>query len=245
MTARRTMRQETIEEVTMPARPFRAGLALLALVAPLALLGGCTGLATLGTFTEPVQLYEVSPKSTYDEALPQITAQLVVEEPTAASSVNTDRIAVKPNPYQVQYFPQARWVDRAPLMVQTRLVESFENTGRVGSVGRQAIGLSSDFTLVTDLREFQMEAPEADDEQRHAHVQLNMKIVKEPQGLIIASQSFSREAEAASLDMLDVVRAFDTALGAAMRDAVEWTVRRIADYTGGGAPADGPPSPGL
>lgn len=229
----------------MPARPFRTGLAALALSGALSVLGGCTGLATLGTFTEPVQLYEVSPKSTYDGALPTVTAQLVVEEPTAASSVNTDRIAVKPNAFQVQYFPQARWVDRAPLMVQTRLVESFENTGRVASVGRQAIGLSSDFTLVTELREFQAEAPGEEDGPLHVHVQLNMKIVREPQGLIIASQSFSRETQAASIEMLDVVRAFDAALGQAMRDAVEWTVRRIAEYTGGGALADGPPSAGL
>lgn len=229
----------------MPARPFRAGLAALALSALTGSLGGCAGLEALGTFTQPVQLYEVSPKSSYDASLPAVTAQLVVEEPTAASAVNTDRIAVKPNAFQVQYFPDARWVDRAPLMVQTRLVESFENTDRVTSVGRQAIGLSSDFTLISDLREFQIEAPGDADGPLQANVQLNIKIVREPQGLIIASRSFSREARAASPDMLDIVRAFDAALGATMRDAVEWTVRRIAEYTGGGEPADGPTSESL
>ena len=209
----------------MPAPLLRAALAALALSA----LGGCAGLATLGTITKPVALYEVSPKSTYDPSLPEITAQLVVEEPTAASSVNTDRIAVKPNPFQVEYFPDARWVDRAPLMVQTRLVESFENTNRVASVGRQAIGLSSDFLLITELREFQAEAPGENDGPLHVHVQLNMKIVKEPQGLIIASRSFSAEVQADSLAMLDVVSAFDRALGQTMREAVEWTVGRIAE----------------
>lgn len=225
----------------MPVRLVRAALTALMCAA----LAGCAGLATLGSVTEPIELYEVSPKSSYDASLPAVTAQLVVEEPTAASAVNTDRIAVKPNAFQVQYFPDARWVDRAPLMVQTRLVESFENTDRVTSVGRQAIGLSSDFTLISDLREFQVEAPGDADGPLQANVQLNIKIVREPQGLIIASRSFSREARAASPDMLDVVRAFDTALGATMRDAVEWTVRRIAEYTGGGEPADGPPSESL
>ena len=118
---------------------------------------GCAGLTTLNNVTRPVALYSLTPKSTYDPDLPAILAQLVVEEPTAAGAVNTTRIAVRPNPYQVQYFPDARWVDRAPLLVQTMLVESFENTGKVAAVGRQAIGLSSDFTLVTDLREFQAE----------------------------------------------------------------------------------------
>lgn len=214
----------------MPPRPFRLLRAALALlVAPV--LAGCAGLATLGAATQPIQLYDLTPKSTYDAGLPKVTAQLVVQEPTAASSVNTDRVAVKPNAYQVEYFPEARWVDRAPLMVQTRLIESFENTGRVGSVGRQAIGLSSDFTVVSELREFQAFVGDEDDGPLAVLVQLNMKIVQQPQGLIVASQSFGQEVEAESDEILDVVAAFDRALGRTMRDAVEWTVLRIAEIT--------------
>ncbi len=222
----------------MPTRLARA--ALLALSLPL--LAGCAGLATLGAVTAPVELYEVSPKSTYDPDLPQVTAQLVVEEPTAASSVNTDRIAIKPNFYQVEYFPQARWIDRAPLMVQTRLLESFENTERVTSVGRQAIGLSSDYTLVSDLREFQaqidgdgngvVEGDGVVDDANLAtvQVQLNIKIVKQPRGQIVASRSFSNESETESDELRDVVAAFDRALGQTMKDAVQWTVRTIAEF---------------
>lgn len=210
----------------MSGRLLHAALAALMCAA----LAGCTGLATLGSVTEPIELYEVSPKSSYDLDLPVIAAQLVVEEPTAASAVNTDRIAVKPNHFQVQYFPRARWVDRAPLMVQTRLVESFENTGKVASVGRQAIGLSSDFTLISELREFQ--ALSDGTGPLTVEVQLNLKVVKEPQGLIVASQSFGSQIDAGSDDLLDVVAAFDEALGSTMREAVQWTVRRIAEIDG-------------
>ena len=139
--------------MTSRSRGRRAALATLIALG----LAGCTGLATLKSVTEPTDLYDLTPKSTYSADLPKVEAQLVVEEPTAASAVDTDRIAVRPNDFQVQYFPRARWVDRAPALVQTMLVESFENTGKVAAVGRQAIGLSADFTLVTDLREFQAE----------------------------------------------------------------------------------------
>ena len=92
----------------MPAAvPRLLCAALIAL--SIASVTGCTGFATLKSVTEPTDRYELTPKSTYDPSLPTIAAQLVVEEPTAASSVNTDRIAVKPNHYQVQYFPRARW----------------------------------------------------------------------------------------------------------------------------------------
>lgn len=200
----------------------------LALLLALSMVGGCTGLSTLKTVTEPTDLYDLTPKSTYAPDLPSIAAQIVVEEPTAASSVNTDRIAVKPTPYQVQYFPNARWVDRAPLLVQTLLLESLENTEKVGAVGRQAIGLTSDYTLVTDLREFQAQKGEATDTPLTILVQLNMKIVREPRGLIVASQSFAHEVETASTDMSDVVRAFDEALGKTMARAVDWALRQIA-----------------
>jgi cholesterol transport system auxiliary component len=215
----------------MPAAVSRLLCAALFALS-IASVTGCAGLATLKSVTEPTDRYDLTPKSTYDPSLPAIAAQLVVEEPTAASSVNTDRIAIKPNHYQVQYFPRARWVDRAPLLVQTMLVESFENTGKVAAVGRQAIGLSSDFTLVTDLREFQATVGEGENSPIAVTVQLNMKIVQEPLGLIVASKSFMHRVPEVSSEMISVVTAFDTALGKTMRQAVEWTVRRIADITG-------------
>jgi cholesterol transport system auxiliary component len=201
----------------------------LCLAACVAAVTGCTGLETLRSVTEPTDLYDLTPKSTYAADLPAIVAQIVVEEPTAASSVDTDRIAIKPNPYQVQYFPQARWVDRAPLLVQTMLVESFENTGKVAAVSRRAIGLSSDFTLLTELREFQADV--AGGGGISVIVQLNMKIVQEPMGLIIASRSFARREPAKAGDLLSVVAAFDTALGKTMGQTVDWAVRQIAGIT--------------
>ena len=192
-------------------RLFRAAL----LVSAMAGVTGCTGLSTLtSVVTEPADLYDLTPKSTYAADLPVIAAQVVVEEPTAASSVNTDRIAVKPNAFQVQYFPKVRWVDRAPLLVQTMLLESFENTGKVAAVGRQAIIGEEPGGPLTIL------------------VQLNIKIVQEPRGQIVASSSFQHKELAASDDMSVVVAAFDTALGKTMGQAVDWAIREIARITG-------------
>ncbi len=190
-------------------------------------LASCTGIQTLQRASAPVDLYQLSPKSTFSPNLPDVSWQIVVDEPTAASAVNTDQIAVKPNPYQVQYFPGSRWVDRAPVLVQTLMVESFENTGRASSVGREAIGLTPDFTLVTDLREFQAEVPENGEAALVVNVRLNVKIVDEPEGVIFASESFDRKVQIGSTEMVDVVHAFDTALGGTMREAVEWSLIEI------------------
>jgi len=209
------------------ARRLKVVLAL-ALVSSLA---ACAGLSTLRNVTQPTDLYDLTPKSTYADDLPSISAQVVVEEPTAVASVNTDRIAIKPNPYQVQYFPDARWVDRAPVLVQSLLIESFENTGKVAAVGRQAIGLSPDFTLVVELREFQAAEEGGADAPITVLVQLNIKIVKEPRGVIIASQSFAHLSTSDSAEMIAVITAFDEALGKTMGRAVDWAVRRIAAFS--------------
>ena len=118
-------------------------------------LSGCGGLGTLSRVSTPNDLYALTPKSTFAGDLPRIRSQIVVEEPTATAAVNTDQIAVFPTPLQVQYLPRARWVDRAPLIVQALLIESFENTGKVPAVGRSTVGLRADYVVITDIREFQ------------------------------------------------------------------------------------------
>jgi len=199
-------------------------------------LSGCAGLSTLTKVSTPTELYDLTPKSTYDPALPEIHAQLVIEEPNAASAVNTDRIAVRPTPYKVQYFPDVRWVDRAPLLVQTMLLESFENAGRITAVGRQAIGLNADFSLISDLREFQAELSSGDKQPLSVFVHMNMKLVREPQGFIVASKSFEYRANTASDQMSDIVAAFDEALGKVMGRAVDWTIRELDEFE---KPTDG------
>jgi cholesterol transport system auxiliary component len=147
----------------------------------------------------------------------------VVEEPYAAGGLDSHKIAIYTNPYEVKYYAEARWAERAPRMVQTLLVESFENTGRIVAVGRQSVGLRSDFNLKSDLREFQavlrdgQTAPEV-------IVVLQVKLIAQPRQQIVASATFERRATAKSAAILDVVAAFDDALGKILRDTVAWAM---------------------
>ncbi|MBO9412568.1 MULTISPECIES: ABC-type transport auxiliary lipoprotein family protein [unclassified Ruegeria] len=204
---------------------IRIFLALLAVAA----IAGCTGLGTLTQASKPNDLYLLTPKSTFSTSLPRIQRQIVVEEPTATAAVNTDQIAVQPTPLQVQYLPRARWVDRAPLIVQSLLVESYENSGKVAAVGRSIVGLRADYVIVPDLREFQgivVAQPDGSSIVR-VEVRMNIKIIDEFEDKIIASDSFQEYVISESDQTPDLVNAFDVALGKTMRDAVEWSVRRI------------------
>lgn len=172
----------------------------------------------------PTDLYTLTPKNTFSPGLPQIGWQLVVEEPIASGGLNVQRIALRTHPTELKYFAQANWTERAPRMVQTLLVESFENSGAIVAVGRQAIGLRSDYNLKSELREFQAEyldgagAPTV-------RVRLNAKLIRQPQRDIIGSRNFEATQQASGTDMRAIVTAFDDALGKVLRQTVEWTLK--------------------
>ncbi len=192
-------------------------------------LGGCTGLGTLKQASKPNDLYQLTPKSTFSASLPRIQQQIVVEEPTATAAVNTDQIAIQPTALQVQYLPRARWVDRAPLFVQSLLVESYENTNKVAAVGRSTVGLRADYIVVPDLREFQghVVGETQNSKTVQIKVRLNIKIIDSFEDKIIASNSFEENVVSTSDQTPDLVMAFDEALGDTMRDSVEWSIRKI------------------
>jgi cholesterol transport system auxiliary component len=186
-----------------------------------AALSACS-LPDLGSGPPP-DLYVLSPKSTFPEDLPSVDWQLVVEEPSTAKGIDTDRIAIAPSQLEVKYLAGSRWADRAPRMLQQLLIQSFENTKKIVSVGRQSVGLRSDYVLKVELREFQAEkTPEAGTVVR---VRLNLKLVRIALGQIVASQSFEAVKDAKSEGVPDIVQAFDDAVGAVLKRAVAWTLK--------------------
>ena len=190
--------------------------------AALVMLIGCAGDILPGARTEPSRLYVLTPKSTFTPNLPKVSWQLTVEVPIAEAGLNTTRIALKRTPVTLEYYERANWIDTAPIMVQTLLVESFGNSGRIIGVGRQSSALRSDFALITDLREFQAEYKRGVPKVR---VRLNAKLVKMPERVIIGATTIERVQEAAGADLVSVIEAFDVALGKSMKRIVEWTLR--------------------
>jgi cholesterol transport system auxiliary component len=199
---------------------MRVKATILAAVAAV-MLGSCS-LPDLGSGPPP-DLYVLSPKSTFPDDIPPVTWQLVVDEPSTGKGIDTDRIAIAPSPLEVKYFSGARWADRAPRLIQQLLIQSFENTGKIVSVGRQSIGLRSDFSLKTELREFQAE--KTSEGKTVVRVRLNLKLVRPALGMIVASQSFESVKPANSEEVADVVDAFDEAVGAVLKRAVVWAMK--------------------
>lgn len=184
-------------------------------------LVGCGGISALAP--PAPQVYELTPKNTFDPGLPKATWQLLVDMPSANAGIDTDRIAISESPTKLDYFAKVAWVDRAPAMVVGLLVESFENTGKIVSVGRQISGLRANYVLQPEIREFRAERWEG--QPYRVRVRIGAKLVRFPQRTIIGGESFERVVEVNGPEFTDVIRAWDEALGGVLKQVVEWTLR--------------------
>jgi cholesterol transport system auxiliary component len=217
------------------ARPF---LSSLCAVFVFAAVSSCVEFP--GVNDAPPRLYVLTPKSTFPKDMPAVKWQLLVETPNSPAGLNTARIALQDSPVELRYFRKANWTDFGPKMVQSLMIESFENSGRIVSVGREQIGLRSDFVLKSDLREFQAEydgaipvdatALAATHSAPWARVRVNLKLVKMPQREIVATETFERRVRATANTMTDIIAAFDEALGKTLKSAVVWTLKTGEKY---------------
>ena len=221
-----------VNQITTAARHGITAVLALALIG----LGACSSIIP-GADRDPPKLYDLSPKSTFAKNLPRASWQLVVEPPIAAAGLSSARIALKRHLLRLEYYAQAAWTDTTPTMIQTLIIESFENSRKIVSVGRTSAGLRSDYVLQTSLREFQAEysnerltekAMKKSENKSAAgptvRVSINAKLVKMPERTIIASRTFDHAVIANTNGMEDIVAAFDDALGKALKRIVQWTL---------------------
>ena len=193
-------------------------------------LAGCS--VKLPGAGQSPRVFVLSPKSTFPAGLPDVKWQLLVDVPQAAAGIASHRIALRHQAVELEYFSMASWTDDGPKMIQSLLVESFENSKKIISVGRQAIGLRADYRLTTDLREFQAEYMNPDGvamkegEAPYVRVRINAKLVRMPQRDIVSSQTFEHLVRADNSDMNAVIATYDVALGKTLKKVVAWTLNQ-------------------
>jgi cholesterol transport system auxiliary component len=182
-------------------------------------LGGCSGL--FGG-EAPAQLYRLTPKGSLPADLPRRPIQLLVDVPLAPAGLDSARIALSRSTVSIDYFADSEWTDRAPLLVQTVLLESFENSRAINAIDRESIGLRADFILKSEMRHFEAvyESPNGPPE---VWVALNVRLVNPADREIVTQTSFEQRERASTNDVPSIILAFNEALGIVMRDIVVWT----------------------
>ncbi|MCY4237168.1 MAG: ABC-type transport auxiliary lipoprotein family protein [Rhodospirillaceae bacterium] len=185
---------------------------------------GCTGLLP-GSDRKPPQLYEVKPEIAFSRDIPRIRAQLLVETPTASSSLRSSRIAIKLQPGTLDYFADSEWTDVSTNLVQRLLIEAFDNSGKIPGVTREGGGLRIDYMLKSDLREFQAKLFKG--EQASVDVRIHAQLVRWNDRDIVASERFEASVPLQNRDIASIMKGFDLSLKLVLKKIVEWSLRRI------------------
>ena len=187
---------------------------------------GCTSLLGLGGGPPP-HLYRLPAAGTFPGALPHVSAQLLIDVPQASAGLDTRRIALSHSPVSLDYFADSAWTDRISALVQTALVESFENSHAIPVVGRNALGLRADFVLRSEIRHFEAEYRSQGGAPR-AFVAIMVTLVRMPAGEIVDAADFAAKEPAAANTIPDIIAAFAAALDNVMQRIVVWTLTNPA-----------------
>ena len=147
------------------------------------------------------------------------TWALAVDIPDAADSIDTRRIALIKADDTMDYYANAQWPDRLPLLVQTALVAAFEASGRVPSVSRTQDALHADYELGAEIRDCAAHYS-AGRRQSGGTPSVTVTIIAQMSTAhgrkIVANFTANQSAAASQNSTAAVVAALNTALGAAV-----------------------------
>ncbi len=149
---------------------------------------------------------------------------ILVPEPLAPRALATDRIAVIVNGEHISYAAGARWNERAPRVVQERIVSAFEEDPRVRAAVRPEDGVMSRYEIRLDLRAFEAQYRDGPDAAPTAVVSLRAKLVDRESRRLLDTMRIEAERRAGANRMGAIIVAFDGAMDDAGRRVASWTV---------------------
>lgn len=173
--------------------------------------------------------YELTPPDKFPDIAALPTGQLTIAAPTTIVALDTQRIMLKSAEGLVPAFESFRWADSIPLIVQSRVIQGFENAGDP-RVGNDASGITGDFQLLINIRKFEL----ATIGEPTAEVGLMAKLV-DSGGLVIDAKLFEASMPVSDIEKPEVIAgAINEAFGKAATDLIVWSLTAMSDQEGSG-----------
>lgn len=198
------------------ANSFHNSVIVLLLTA----LAGCSSLG--GGSNKALDTYDLAVPDVATKGIRKTKVQILIAEPQALKALDSENIVVRSDAASIQYLGGAQWGDRLPKIVQARLVQAFENSGRFGGVGRPGEGLAIDYQVMTDIRAFEIQTAGSD----LATVEISAKLLNDRTGDVGSSKVFSASVPVGTGSDA-FVRGLDAAFDKVAIELVNWTAGKI------------------
>ena len=185
-------------------------------------LTGCSGL--IGP-SGASRLYVLRPVLPPAVSGPTVNWALSIAVPDASAALDTDRIAILRPPASLDYYADAAWPDHLPTLVQSALVQAFEDSGRIKAVARDSDGAHANYILATELRDFEARYDQSDGVPV-AVVRIGAKLIGALKREIVAQFDIIEEVPASENSIDAAVAALDEAQARALTKIVAWVLAK-------------------
>jgi cholesterol transport system auxiliary component len=186
----------------------------------LAALAGCSSIG--GSSNKALDTYDLAVPEVASKAKRNAKVQILIAEPQALKALDSENIVVRAEAASIQYLGGAQWGDRLPKLVQARLVQAFENSGRFGGVGRPGEGLAIDYQVMTDIRAFEIHTFGGD----QALVEISVKLLNDRTGEVGSAKVFSATVPVGTGSNA-FLRGLDGAFDKVAVEIVNWSAAKI------------------
>lgn len=193
---------------------------VLFLVATTSMLAGCAGFPFGKAPPDTYDLTVVAAKIT-GPASPR--RQLLVPAPTALKTLGGNQVVIHTSPSSLQYLSNSQWNDTLTNIVQSRLIEAYENSGHFGGVGRPGDGLAIDYRILTNIRDFSVSVVG----RPTATVDIGVRVLNDRNGVVRAQKDFTATIPVSGTGNPAFVAALNTAFDQVLNQIVGWTVKTI------------------
>ncbi len=181
-----------------------------------AALTGCAGFGG----ASPLDTFDFSTPAPAGKPGPSGHLQVLVADPVADRSLDTDRIVVRSGENEISVYAGVQWADRLPRLVQSRLVAALDASGRVRAAARPGQGMAADRQLLTEIRTFEYRPAE-----RRVVVSLAVKAMDDRSGRIVAAAVLAGDEPVSGDVGSAVTGAFDRLLARLVAEAVALAAR--------------------
>ncbi len=161
-------------------------------------------------------------------ALPSqpLGAQLAIPDPTSLLAYDSEKILTQLPTGELQGIGDVKWADTVSKLIQTKLIQSFENTGALGEVKRPIEGSSPEEQLLIEIRSFQIETKPG----RAANAEITAKLVT-GEGHVLGAKVFDAKVPVASQDEAEAAKGLNEAFQKIASSLISWTRSTLASAT--------------
>lgn len=196
----------------------------MALMGGVCALSGCSAITSLNASSKALDTYDLRPVAGAS-AGGRKSRTLLVAQPQATAALATDRIMIKPDPASITYLPDARWSDELPAVVQSLLIRSISETGRIAYVGRSDAGPIPDKALLVRIDAF--EVNKSENGSFEVQVSLDLTVINDRDQRVIATRRFSQSSMVSGDDPKVIVAMFQAVLDGLLPSISDWVIQQV------------------